>query len=160
MFKISKSGLTDTWIHFFGIFLRQKLSTKKNTAFRFLHQNRKTAQNLPKNRFSNRILCFGVKISVFSFFLEISARRSKNWLRHLSWHMLTRLHVFCFHRLRKLLFNSTNKHLCWFRGITASRNVLNFTNTARHGTTRRRTHETRLFQHEFEHLFSLLGRPL
>ena len=25
--------------------------------------------------------------------------------------MLTRLHVFCFHRLRKLLFNSTNKHL-------------------------------------------------
>jgi len=112
MFKISKSGLTDTWIHFFEIFLRQKLSTKKNTAFRFLHQNRKTAQNLPKNRFSNRILCFGVKISVFSFFLEISARRSKNWLRHLSWHMLTRLHVFCFHRLRKLLFNSTNKHLC------------------------------------------------
>ena len=120
MYKISKSGLTDTWIHFFEIFLRQKLSTKKNTAFRFLHQNRKTAQNLPKNRFSNRILCFGVKISVFSFFLEISARRSKNWLRHLFWHMLTRLHVFWFHHLRKLLFNSTNKHLwpCVKKGAT------------------------------------------
>ena len=53
MFKISKSGLTDTWIHFFGIFLRQILSTKKNTAFGFLHQNRKTAQNLPSNLFSD-----------------------------------------------------------------------------------------------------------
>ena len=128
MYKISKSGLTDTWIHFFGIFLRQKLSSKKNTAFGFLHQNRKTAQNLPKNRFSNRILCFGVKISVFSFFLEISARRSKNWLRHLFWHMLTRLHVFWFHHLRKLLFNSTNKHLC--TSLLISRDSLSIESSA------------------------------
>jgi hypothetical protein len=30
-------------IHFFEIFLRQKISARKNTAFLFLHQNGKTA---------------------------------------------------------------------------------------------------------------------
>jgi len=50
---ISKLGLTDMWIDFFEIFLSQKISAKKNTAFLFLHQNGKTAQNLFNDQFSD-----------------------------------------------------------------------------------------------------------
>ena len=49
----SKLALTEMWIHFFKIFLGQKVSAKKNTAILFLHQNGKTAQNLPSNWFSD-----------------------------------------------------------------------------------------------------------
>jgi len=49
LYMFSKSALTDMWIHFFEIFLRQKVSARKNIAFLFLHQNGKTAQNLPSN---------------------------------------------------------------------------------------------------------------
>ena len=50
---LSKLALTDMWIHFFEIFLRQKISARKNTSFSFLHKNWKTAQNLSSKSFSD-----------------------------------------------------------------------------------------------------------
>ena len=95
----SKLALTDMWIHFFEIFLRQKLSPKKNTSFGFLHQNGKTAQNLSRNWFSDwkpeiplymfsKLALTDMWIHFFEIFLkpEISARKNTAFLfLHQNW---------------------------------------------------------------------------
>ena len=85
---VSKSALTDMWIHFFEIFLRPEISARKNTAFEFLHRNRKTVQNPSKNLFfrKKKISLFMVSksaltdmwIHFFEIFLnpEISTRKN------------------------------------------------------------------------------------
>ena len=52
IFIDSKLALTDSWIDFFEIFLDPEISPKKNTAFGFLCQNRKSAENHSKTQFS------------------------------------------------------------------------------------------------------------
>ena len=49
---LSEMDLTDSWIDFFEIFLDPEISPKKNTAFGFLCQNRKSAENPSKTQFS------------------------------------------------------------------------------------------------------------
>ena len=86
---VSKSALTDMWIHFFEIFLRPEISARKNTAFEFLHRNRKPVQNPSKNLFFENKIKFSLFmvsksaltdmcIHCFEKFLrpEISARKN------------------------------------------------------------------------------------
>ena len=70
---VSKSALTDMWIHFFEIFLRPEISARKNTAFEFLHRNRKPVQNPSKNLF------FEKKIK-FSLFMVSKSALTDTWI--------------------------------------------------------------------------------